>query len=348
MTLTIFSPKTSPRRAAEDGEVLGEHADRAAVDGAVAGDDAVAVRPVLAPGRSWSTGAGPARRVSTKEPSSSSMLDPLAGGLLALGVLLLDRPRRARVDRLVVAPLAGRRACPAVVWMSIRRPRSACGAAAVGCSARHGHAAWAAVALCACAATAGRSQAAAATAVARAARAAAWRSELDGHGRRSSSTNLDEAARPAEDPAEGVVLSPTTRARAGAGLARPWTAPPRTRGWPSRSARSRGWPAARWAWLPLLTGLAVGARRWSRSPGLPARLKWPNDVLVDGASSAACCPSWSRRPRGRPSRPAARPAARPARPSRRRPWWSPVRAPTSTSRARSCRWTPPPRCGCAG
>jgi hypothetical protein len=47
MTLTIFSPKTSPERAAEDGEVLGEDADLAAVDRAVAGDDAVAVGAVL-------------------------------------------------------------------------------------------------------------------------------------------------------------------------------------------------------------------------------------------------------------------------------------------------------------
>ena len=49
-------------RAAEHGDVLAEHADRPAVDGAVAGDHAVAERAVLAPCRSSSSGAGRTRR----------------------------------------------------------------------------------------------------------------------------------------------------------------------------------------------------------------------------------------------------------------------------------------------
>ena len=49
MTLTIFSPNDLAERAAEDGEVLGEDARPAAVDRAVAGDDAVAVGAVAAP-----------------------------------------------------------------------------------------------------------------------------------------------------------------------------------------------------------------------------------------------------------------------------------------------------------
>ena len=36
----------------------------------------------------------------------------------------------------------------------------------------------------------------------------------------------------------------------------------------------------RWSWLPLLTGLAV-VDVLQRVCGLPARLKWPNDVLVE-------------------------------------------------------------------
>ncbi len=54
--------------AAEDREVLGEDADLAAVDGAVAGDHAVAVRPALLAGRTPSSGAGPARRARRRSP----------------------------------------------------------------------------------------------------------------------------------------------------------------------------------------------------------------------------------------------------------------------------------------
>ena len=99
-------------RAAEDREVLGEHAHLAAVDGAVAGDHAVAVRaPLLEPeGRR----AVPGQLVELDErPLVEELLDPLAGGHLALGVLLLDRPLGGRVHRLVQPPvqvgdLAGR------------------------------------------------------------------------------------------------------------------------------------------------------------------------------------------------------------------------------------------------
>ncbi len=49
--------------ATEDGGVLGEDADVAAVDGAVAGDDTVADGAVRRPDRSWCCGGGPERRV---------------------------------------------------------------------------------------------------------------------------------------------------------------------------------------------------------------------------------------------------------------------------------------------
>ena len=91
-------------RSAEDREVLGEHADRPAVDRAVAGDDPVAVGPdLLQPeGRR----PVPGQLVHLDERALvEQRLDPLAGGHLALGVLLLDRPRRPGVHRLVVAPV---------------------------------------------------------------------------------------------------------------------------------------------------------------------------------------------------------------------------------------------------
>ena len=97
---------------AEHGEVLGEDADLASVDGAVAGDHAVAVRPGLVqPERG---GPVPGQLVHLDERALvEQRVDPLASGHLALGVLLLHCPRGAGVHRLVVAPvqvgeLAGR------------------------------------------------------------------------------------------------------------------------------------------------------------------------------------------------------------------------------------------------
>jgi hypothetical protein len=95
-TFTIFSPYT------EDGHVLAEDADRTAVHRAVAGDDAIAEGPIpLQP--------------EVRRPVSRELVqlderalveqcsDALAGGLLALGVLLLDCALRAGVHCLVVA-----------------------------------------------------------------------------------------------------------------------------------------------------------------------------------------------------------------------------------------------------
>ncbi len=101
------------QRAAEDGEVLGEHAGLAAVDGAEPGDHAVAVGAVLLqPERG---GAVPGELVELDERAVvEEVLDALARGPLALGVLLLDRLGRAGVHRLVdttieIGQLSGRR-----------------------------------------------------------------------------------------------------------------------------------------------------------------------------------------------------------------------------------------------
>ena len=86
--------------AAEDRHVLAEHADRPVVDGPEAGDHTVSVgSPLLHPER---RGAVPGELVELGErPRIQQQLDPLAGGLLALGMLLLHCGRRARVHRLV-------------------------------------------------------------------------------------------------------------------------------------------------------------------------------------------------------------------------------------------------------
>jgi BirA family biotin operon repressor/biotin-[acetyl-CoA-carboxylase] ligase len=52
-------------------------------------------------------------------------------------------------------------------------------------------------------------------------------------------------------------------------------------------------PAANWGWLPLLTGVAV-ASALRGAAGVDAGLKWPNDVLVDGAKLAGILAEQSR------------------------------------------------------
>src|SRR5690606_10924455 len=75
--------------SAEDGEILGEDGDRAAVDGAVARDDAVAVGAVGVEAEVG--GAVPGELVQFDEgPLVEQEVDPLTGRQLALGVLLLD------------------------------------------------------------------------------------------------------------------------------------------------------------------------------------------------------------------------------------------------------------------
>ncbi len=112
------------QRAAEHGEVLAEHADRAAVDGAVPGDHAVAVGPVGVDAERG--GPVPGQFVELGERGRVEQpLDPLPGGHLALGVLALHRPRRAGVNRLVpaalqVGDLAGRGVRGSVVARGVR------------------------------------------------------------------------------------------------------------------------------------------------------------------------------------------------------------------------------------
>ncbi|MBK6871732.1 MAG: biotin--[acetyl-CoA-carboxylase] ligase [Kineosporiaceae bacterium] len=104
----------------------------------------------------------------------------------------------------------------------------------------------------------------------------------------TGSTNADLARRAAAGEAEGLVLV-ADQQNAGRGrLARAWTTPPRAAIAVSVLVRPDGVPPERLGWLPLLGGLAVVDAVRNRC-GLPARLKWPNDVLVpiDGLPQAA-------------------------------------------------------------
>jgi BirA family biotin operon repressor/biotin-[acetyl-CoA-carboxylase] ligase len=94
----------------------------------------------------------------------------------------------------------------------------------------------------------------------------------------TGSTNADVAARARAGEPEGLVLT-TDDQRAGRGrLDRRWTAPPRSALAVSVLLRPPV-PPARWSWLSLLAGVAV-TDALVRVCGLPATLKWPNDVLV--------------------------------------------------------------------
>jgi len=99
------------------------------------------------------------------------------------------------------------------------------------------------------------------------------------------STNAELVARAAGDEAEGLVLV-AEHQQAGRGrLDRTWTSPPRA-GLTVSVLLRPDVPAARRAWLSLLTGVAL-AEAVSEVAGVRASLKWPNDLLApDGAKLA--------------------------------------------------------------
>jgi len=122
---------------------------------------------------------------------------------------------------------------------------------------------------------------------------------------RTASTNADVLARAAAGEPEGLVVV-TDHQTAGRGrLDRAWVTPPRAAvavsvllrpGVATTDPDGVGLPAvdgARWSWLPLLAGVAA-ADALTRTCGLTARLKWPNDVLVprdgrpDGEPGKVC------------------------------------------------------------
>jgi BirA family biotin operon repressor/biotin-[acetyl-CoA-carboxylase] ligase len=103
----------------------------------------------------------------------------------------------------------------------------------------------------------------------------------------TDSTNADVVRLAGDDPAGWPHLSLilTTDQRAGRGrLERSWTAPPGTALAVSTLVEVGGIPVSARGWIPLIAGAAMTravAAQLGRSPH-SARLKWPNDVLVDG------------------------------------------------------------------
>jgi BirA family biotin operon repressor/biotin-[acetyl-CoA-carboxylase] ligase len=95
----------------------------------------------------------------------------------------------------------------------------------------------------------------------------------------TGSTNADLAARAREGEPSGLVLVADHQASGRGRLDRSWTAPARASIAVSVLLRPSGVPQHRVGWLPLLAGLSV-VEALTRVCGVPARLKWPNDVLV--------------------------------------------------------------------
>lgn len=108
----------------------------------------------------------------------------------------------------------------------------------------------------------------------------------------TGSTNTDLARAAREGAGEGTVLV-AEHQRAGRGrVDRSWQSPPRAGLTVSvllRPGEAGGGrppvPPARWSWLSLLAGVAL-AESVRGVTGLPALVKWPNDLLVAGAKCA--------------------------------------------------------------
>jgi BirA family biotin operon repressor/biotin-[acetyl-CoA-carboxylase] ligase len=109
---------------------------------------------------------------------------------------------------------------------------------------------------------------------------------------RTGSTNDDLVARATGPdagswPSLSVVV--TTDQRSGRGrLGRTWVAPAGGSLAASVLLRIEGVPVERWGWVPLLAGAAMtravrSALGSVAGPSPSATLKWPNDVLIDGA-----------------------------------------------------------------
>ncbi len=95
----------------------------------------------------------------------------------------------------------------------------------------------------------------------------------------TGSTNADVAAAARAGAAEGLVVV-ADRQTAGRGrLDRQWISPPRAGLAVSALLRPHDVPISRYAWLPLLAGVAL-VETVRRLGDVDAGLKWPNDVLI--------------------------------------------------------------------
>lgn len=101
----------------------------------------------------------------------------------------------------------------------------------------------------------------------------------------TGSTNADLIARATDPETDRVVLVAESQEAGRGRLARAWASPPRAQIALSLLIRPHGLDPATLGWIPLLTGIAaVDALR--STAAVPAALKWPNDVLIEGRKIA--------------------------------------------------------------
>ena len=95
----------------------------------------------------------------------------------------------------------------------------------------------------------------------------------------TGSTNADLAARAAQGAPEGTVLAAEEQLAGRGRMGRQWVSPARSAVMVSVLLRPAAIAPAQRGWLPLLAGVAA-ATAVRQSAGVPAVLKWPNDLLV--------------------------------------------------------------------
>lgn len=103
----------------------------------------------------------------------------------------------------------------------------------------------------------------------------------------TGSTNADVASAARAGVAEGLAVVAGYQSAGRGRLDRRWEAPPGTSLAVSFLLRPDDVASSRWPWLPLLTGVAVvgavgAVGAVEQVAGVPAVLKWPNDVLAGG------------------------------------------------------------------
>src|SRR5215472_8189160 len=98
----------------------------------------------------------------------------------------------------------------------------------------------------------------------------------------TGSTNADLLATAPGGAGEGVVLAAEAQTAGRGRMGRQWVSPPRAALMFSVLLRPVAVPPAMRGWVPLLTGVAVASAMRAQA-AVDAWLKWPNDVLVNGA-----------------------------------------------------------------
>jgi len=98
----------------------------------------------------------------------------------------------------------------------------------------------------------------------------------------TASTNADVAAAARAGAAEGLVITAESQVAGRGRQGRGWSMPPRSGIAVSVLLRPDALPPAKYGWLPLLAGVAV-VEAVRRVADVDAALKWPNDLLVEGA-----------------------------------------------------------------